>query len=77
MTELESSKCYQISVTAVNAKGNSTPVVIDFSCDRVKETLVRKWEAIEYLCNTYMKVPINTSDYKKMSVLMSLPGGKW
>ena len=50
MTELESSKCYQISVTAVNAKGNSTPVVIDFSCDRVKETLVRKWEAMEYLC---------------------------
>ena len=72
MTELESSKCYQISVTAVNAKGNSTPVVIDFSCDRVKETLVRKWEAIQYLCNMCMKERLKCSNCQSILVVTNV-----
>lgn len=34
--DLESDKCYQISVTAVNEKGISEPKIINVSCGGIK-----------------------------------------
>ena len=38
---LESNECYEVSVTAVNEKGNSPPVLTNFTCNNVVEAPIR------------------------------------
>ena len=40
VTELQSDKCYEINVIAVNEKGKSTPVSTNITCDGTNEPLL-------------------------------------